>query len=181
MLELVIVIAIYSVLIGVLLDRLNYYQELAERAAMESTLRTIKTGLQIKLAELIITNREVEAASLEAEDPIKWLDQKPANYAGDYREPPERGAWYFDASERQLVYVVNTGNRLELDTVSRVKQIRFRARLLKDKIPFSGATIESVTGVTLAPVYPYRWSGAVHRGILARVLQTYQVDANGIS
>jgi general secretion pathway protein G len=181
MLELVIVIAIYSALIGVLLTRLNYYQELAEKAAMESTVRVIKTGLQIRLAELIITNRQGEAARLEAEDPMQWLDQKPANYAGSYREPPEPGAWYFDASERQLVYVVNTGNRLDLDAASRAKQIRFRARLLKDKIQFGGATIESVTGVTLAPVVPYRWSGAENRGILARVLQPYQRDANAIS
>ena len=181
MLELVIVIAIYSVLIGVLLNRLNYYQELAEKAAMESTLRTIKTGLQIRLAELIVTNRQAEAAQLETEDPIRWLDDKPPNYGGAYRESAERGAWYFDAGTRQLVYVVNTGNRLELDAGPEPKELRFRARLLKDLIQAAGGPVEGVSGVTLAPVRPYRWSGAADGGILARVFQADQRDADAIS
>ena len=131
---------------------------LAEKAAMETAVRTIKTGLQVRLAELIVTNRQAEAAALENEDPIKWLDEKPANYGGTYREPPERGNWYFDASPRQLVYVVNTGNRLELVVALEPKEIRFRARLLRDRINTSGGAVESVTGVTLAPVQSYRWS-----------------------
>jgi hypothetical protein len=38
----------------VFLERLRFYQEIAEKASMEATLRQIKTGLQIRLAELII-------------------------------------------------------------------------------------------------------------------------------
>lgn len=181
LLELVIVIAIYSVLIGVLLDRLNYYQELAEKAAMESTLRTIKTGLQIRLAELIVTNRQAEAASLEAEDPVRWLDDKPPNYGGSYRKPPKPGAWYFDAPERQLVYVVNVGNRLELGAGQEPKELRFQARLVKDRVQAAGGPVEGVSGVTLAPVRPYRWSRAADGGILARVFQADQRDAHAIS
>ena len=171
-LELVIVIIIYSVLVTVLLNRLNYYQELAEKAAMEATVRVVKTGLQIRLAELITANRQAEAARLEAEDPMQWLEKKPANYAGDYREPPERGAWYFDERERQLVYVVNTGHRLELDSGPEPKEIRFRARLLKDRIQAGGATVESVTGITLAPVRAYRWSRSTAGAILAQDLHS---------
>ena len=156
--ELAVAIVIIGVLATVLLDRLHYYQELAEKAAMETAVRTIKTGLQVRLAELIVTNRQAEAAALENEDPIKWLDEKPANYGGTYRERPERGNWYFDASARQLVYVVNTGNRLELVVALEPKEIRFRARLLRDRINTSGGAVESVTGVTLAPVQSYRWS-----------------------
>jgi prepilin-type N-terminal cleavage/methylation domain-containing protein len=166
--ELVVAIVIFSVLITVLLGRFGFYQEMAERAAMESTLRLIKTGLQIHLAELIVANRQGEAVKLEAEDPMQWLDPKPANYAGTFREPPERGAWYFDAGEKQLVYVVNTGKRLELDAAgSDGKQLRFRAQLLKDRIQAGGATIESVTGVTVVPVHAYRWSRARPGAILA--------------
>ncbi|MDH3287709.1 MAG: type II secretion system GspH family protein [Betaproteobacteria bacterium] len=158
MLELVAAIAIIAVLLAAFLNRLHYYQELAERAAMESTLRLIKTGLQVRLAELIITNRQAEAVLLETEDPTRWLDSKPANYVGAYRNPPERGAWYYDAREQQLVYVVNYGDRLELDAAPEPKELRFRARLLTDRVRAAGAIVESVTGVTLAPVRPYRWT-----------------------
>lgn len=155
--ELAVSIIIISVLAAVLLNRLGYYQEMAEKAAMESTLRTIKTGLQIHLAELIVTNRQAEAARLETDDPFQWLDEKPPNYAGRYRSPPDSGTWYFDADERQVVYVVNSGNRLELDSDTGTKQVRFRARLLKDRLQVSGTVVEGVSGVSLVPVYPYQW------------------------
>ena len=155
--ELAVSIVIISVLAAVLLNRLGYYQELAEKAAMESALRTIKTGLQIRLAELIVTNRQGQAAQLETEDPIRWLDDKPPNYGGPYRAAPDAGAWYFDAGERQLVYVVKTGDRLELDTGRDARELRFRTQLLKDRVQLHGIGVESVTGVALLPLNSYRW------------------------
>lgn len=155
--ELAVAIVIISILAWVLLTRLAFYQEMAEKAAMESTVRVIKTGLQIRLAELIIGNRQGEAATLEVEDPMQWLDRRPANYLGAYREPPTLGKWYFDGTARQLVYVVNTGNRLDLAAAADTRQIRFRARLLKDRLNAGGAVVENVTGVTLTAVTPYRW------------------------
>lgn len=155
--ELAVAIMIISALAAVLLNRLSYYQEMAEKAAMESTVRVIKTGLQIHLAELIIANREGDAGVLEAEDPTQWLDARPRNYGGDYREPAVPGTWYFDPDKRQLVYVVITGNRLELDTSTGGKQLRFRARLLKDRLQLPGGQVERTSGVALVPVTPYRW------------------------
>ena len=155
--ELAVVIAIYGILAAVLLNRLAYYKEMAEKAAMESMVSVIKTGLQVRLAELIITNRQGEAAALETDDPMQWLDARPANYGGDYGDAPALGTWYFDAGARELVYVVNTGNRLDLDTGQEAKQVRFRARLVRDRLQAGGVTTESVTAVTLTPVRPYRW------------------------
>ena len=154
--ELGVCISIIAVLAAVLLDRLAFYKEMAEKAAMESTVRIIKTGLQIRLAELIITNRQAQAATLEADDPMQWLDARPANFGGAYGEPLRRGTWYFDTRERQLVYVVNSGDRLNADSQADPKQIRFRVRLLKDRLRLPGGEVESVTGVTLV-ASQYRW------------------------
>lgn len=158
--ELIVVIIVVSVAGTVFLDRLRFYQEVAEKAAMESTLRLIKTGLQIRLAELIVTNRQGDARELETEDPTRWLQPRPANYAGPYRMPPQPGNWYFDAGEKQLVYVVNTGNRLEIDAGHDARELRFQAQLLKDRLRIGGATVDSVTGVTLTPVTRFRWSAS---------------------
>jgi prepilin-type N-terminal cleavage/methylation domain-containing protein len=155
--ELIVVIIVASVLATVLLNRLAHYQELAEKAAMESTLRTIKTGLQIRLAELIVTQKQAQAGQLETEDPVRWLDDKPPNYRGAYRAPGEPGSWYFDAGERQLVYLVRTGDRLILGTGEGAKQLRFRAKLLKSPVKVAGGTVEGVAGVTLLSASPYRW------------------------
>jgi type II secretory pathway pseudopilin PulG len=168
--EFVVAIVVAILLGTAFLERLRFYPEIAEKAAMESTLRQIKTGLQLRLAELIIANRQSEALQLETEDPTRWLEARPANFAGLYPDRPVRGAWYFDAREKQLVYVANIGDRLRLDHPIRAKELRFRARLLRDRIQAAGGSIESVTGVTLIPVYPYRWSQAVGQGILAQLL-----------
>lgn len=155
--EFTVVLIVISTLATVLLNRLDYYKEMLEKAAMESTLRNIKTGLQVQLAELIVTNHQAQAGRLENEDPVQWLDEKPFNYGGNYGAPAATGTWYFDAAKHELVYVVNTGSRLEIDADADPKQVRFRARLVKDRLKLFGNSVESVTGVTLVPVHPYRW------------------------
>jgi general secretion pathway protein G len=156
--ELVVVLMVGAAVMTLLLARLAYYHEALERAAMESTLQGIKTGLQVRLAELIIANREGEAGALETHDPVQWLDEGlPANYGGIYREPMEAATWYFDAAKRQLVYVVSTGDRLEIDGQPGGKELRFRPRLVKAPIQLPGGPVERTSGVTLAPVRPYRW------------------------
>lgn len=158
LLELVVVILIFAVIATVLLERLAYYREALERAAMESTLRGIKTGLQVRLAELIIANREAEATELESQDPVQWLDQgRPANYGGTYREPGEPATWYFDVGARQLVYVVNAGDRLEIDGGPGLKELRFRTRLIRSPVYLAGGAVERTSGVGLIPVNTYHW------------------------
>jgi general secretion pathway protein G len=158
LLELVVVVLIFAVVATVLLERLAFYREALERAAMESTLSGIKTGLQVRLAELIITNREGKAGELESEDPVQWLDVgRPANYGGAYRQPADPATWYFDVARRQLVYVVSTGDRLEIDGQQGRKELRFRARLIRGPVYLPGGAVERTNGVGLIPVNPYRW------------------------
>jgi len=155
--ELVVAIAVIAVAVALLLNRLAYHQEMAEKAAMESVLKGVKTGLQVRLAELIATQRQGQAAALETEDPMQWLEARPENYGGIYGAGTEPGKWYFDAGRRHLVYIVNSGNRLEIATQSPAKEVRFQVRLLKDRISVAARVIESVTAVTLTPVTPYNW------------------------
>jgi prepilin-type N-terminal cleavage/methylation domain-containing protein len=155
--ELAVAIAVIAVAAALLLNRLAYHQEMAEKAAMEAVVRAVKTGLQLRLADLIATHRQGQAAALEIEDPMRWLEARPDNYGGVYGAGAERGKWYFDAGRRHLVYVVNAGDRLEIATGAAAKELRFQARLLKDRVTFAGGAVESVTSVTLSPVTPYSW------------------------
>jgi len=157
LIELVVVIVIISVLATVALHRLTVYQELAEKTAMESTLRIIKTGLQIRLAELIMANRQREATLLEQSNPMQWLVETPANYGGVYRRPAEGGNWYYDEHRHELVYVVHTGEFLTTEATGDEKQLRFRIELLMGYVETGLVKIKTVTGVTLVPVHPYRW------------------------
>lgn len=157
LIELVICITVIAVVSAMLLERLWVYRELAEHAVMEATARSIKTGLQLRLAEMIITKRQAAAGMLEIENPVRWLEQPPANYGGPWRSGAQPGNWYFDETRRQLVYVAATGSRLEIDGAPGARELRFRVRLLKDRVRVPGGAVESVTGVTLQPVIPYRW------------------------
>lgn len=158
LIELIIALIILSVLATASEQRLAVYQELAEKATMDATLSIIKTGLQIRLAQLIIDNRQREAVSLEKTNPMAWLSEKPANYLGAYRRPPEGRSWYYDERRDELVYVAQAADHLRIPMTDGTKQIRFRTRLLRDKVHAGGTVIDSVSGVTLVPVFPYSWT-----------------------
>lgn len=157
LLELAVVAVVLSVLLGVLLERLAYYQEAVERARFETTLQFYKTALQVRLAELILLRREGEARSMEVENPTRWMSETPTAYAGSYPLRPEPGNWYFDESAQELVYVANAARRLEVDARNGMKQLRFRVKIIYQNVAAGGRQIRSVGGVSLQPSVPYRW------------------------
>ena len=156
LIELILVICIVSVLAVAAAERFLYYQERAEKAAMDATLAAFKMGLQIRLAELIITNRQMAAGDLERDNPLRWLDEPPANYDGEYRASPKPGNWYFAADARQLVYVPNSSSNLQLGQAD-LRELRFRVRLRYDDIDTGSGKVKTLSGIGIVPVQPYRW------------------------
>ncbi len=163
LLELVVVACVLSVLLAVFLNRLTFYQEAAERAQFESTLQAYKTALQIRLAELILERREAEARTLEIGNPTGLMSEKPANYGGDYPDAPQPGVWYFDPGAHELVYVVNTGDRLSLagangpTGANGLKQLRFKVRVIYQPVDAPGGKVDGIGGIALLPGRVYRW------------------------
>jgi prepilin-type N-terminal cleavage/methylation domain-containing protein len=157
LLELAVVSVLLSILLAVYLERLSYYQEAAERAQFQATLQTYKTALQIRLAQMMVARREVEAHTLEIENPTRWLAQPPANYGGEYPAQPRPGTWYFDAAARELVYVVNSGGGLVVGGKSGVRQLRFRVQVVYQKVEVAGTRVRAIGGIALSPGAPYRW------------------------
>ncbi len=157
LLELAVVAVVLSTLVAVFLERLTFYQEAAERAQFEATLQAYKTGLQIRLAELMLARREKDAQRLEVENPTRWLSDKPANYAGSYPDRPQPGNWYFDGAAQELVYTVNSGARLTVTERNGAKQLRFRVRVIYQPVPVAGGQVQAIGGIALLPTRPYRW------------------------
>lgn len=151
------VAVLWVVLFGVFLERLTNYQDAAERARFESGLQIFKTGLQLRMAELISTNREHQVRQLETENPLRWLSQKPAYYAGEYPDRPEAGVWYFDPVARELICVVNQDRFLRIDSRKRPKQLRFRIRISDQPVDAPGGLARGLAGVALEPASPFRW------------------------
>ena len=161
LLEFGVAAIILGVVAAVLLDRLRYYQEAAEKAHMEYTVATLKSALRLHVSTLMVEGRMGECAKLARQNPVDWLQQKPADYSGEFDgAPPDSappGGWYYDRVQRELVYRVRLGRHFVPGKDGR-RQVRFRVAVVYDEIQGGeGASGLLVSGVTLAAVEPYRW------------------------
>ena len=152
--ELIVVICVAGVIAVIATDRFLYLEERAEKAAMERVLAGIKMGLQIRMAEMLMTNQQPRVAVLETENPLHWLQEPPANYAGEYAAPAKPGYWYYAAPEHALAYLPN--NSAYLDTgQSGSKELWFRIAIRYETSAVTGGRIPA--GIGLAPVQGYKW------------------------
>lgn len=159
--ELVVVVCVVAVMIGVLLNRMQVYKEAAEKSAMQQTATAIKSALQMRVAAYMISGRDNEIESLIAKNPIDWLQEKPANYAGEFfadayaRVPP--GSWYYDLAGQELVYVIQIGDNFRPGSDGR-KWVRYRVQIRYEDMPLpSGAKRKVLSAVSFAPIQPFVW------------------------
>src|SRR4051794_1723964 len=140
MLELMAAIALIGVFASVLLDRLLYYQEVAEKAAMEYTVNLLKLGLQIRIGDLMAQNQVVDFVAVAHENPVTWLDAPLPDYRGEVvaarnqRMPAH--SWYYDRTQRELVYVPALNRYLQTyaQERSRVHVVRPQGSAAQDNL-----------------------------------------------
>src|SRR3954462_8880798 len=80
--ELVVVICVIGIVASVALDRLLRYAEIAEKAAMESTIGALRSAEGLQAAARIMTGGLPAIAAMQEENPIDWLAAPPAGYIG---------------------------------------------------------------------------------------------------
>ena len=159
--ELIVVICIVALIAGILFNRLRLYEEAAEKAAMQQTAAAIKSALQMRVASYMISGRDNEIENLRKENPVRWLQENPAGYAGEfYADAYARvrpGSWYFDLTRRELIYVINLGDNFKPGPDGR-KWVRYRVRIGYEEVPERGAPPRKVlSAVSFALVQPYVW------------------------
>jgi prepilin-type N-terminal cleavage/methylation domain-containing protein len=158
LIELIIVVCIVGLCIVLLLERLRFYQEAAEKAVMEYNVGVVKSALQLRVAALLVRGEEHKIESLGRANPIDWLADPPPGYRGEFRAPQPvvpRGSWYFDATGNELVYVPNLDSHLER-LADGSKRLRFRVRLEFEPTG-SDSERKRVAGIRVEPVMPYTW------------------------
>lgn len=111
LLELIIVVSIIGVLMVAFTDRVWYYQEMAEKTAMQENLDAIQTALTMQYGKQYVHSNPDGINRLFTENPIKWLQKPPRNYAGEFFDPKPNsvppGSWMFDLKSHELIYVVD--------------------------------------------------------------------------
>ncbi len=162
-LELIVVIIIISILLSFAIGRLLSLQVDAERVAMETVAGTLRSAIGIKVAETIVRQEIRELSALEYSNPMDRLAEVPANYLGALDHPDPRtledGNWYFDKRDNVLVYLVRNKGFFE-GGMQDPARARFTIRLVYTDRNGNGrydTGIDSVEGLKLAVVEPYRW------------------------
>jgi len=141
LIELIIVIAIISVLMSVFLDRVWYYQEMAEKTAMEENVGAIQSALTLQTGKNYTRNNPQELAQLAQENPVRWLQKLPKNYSGEFFDPTPSsvapGSWVFDLKARELIYVLDRAEYFVPGKDGK-KWIRFRVSVQHDAVVRGG-------------------------------------------
>ena len=161
LIELIVVITIVSTLAAVLLDRVWFYQEQAEKAAMVEVAGAIQTALTLQHGRLLTHGMGSEVTALAADNPMKWLSKQPLNYSGEFYDPTPRsvapGNWVFDLKSRELIYVLDRTDHF-VPGKDEKKWIRYRVSLMYEPgLSASGNPYKALVGTLFVPTEPYRW------------------------
>jgi competence protein ComGC len=168
-LEALIVVLLIGIVVALLLERLTRYQEYAEKAVMEATIANMRSGLRIRVAELMINGEMAQMPNLLQENPITWLAAPPANYAGVLQpataKVPAPGHWYFDAPAGQLVYLPQH-HRFFRAGADGKREVRWQVMPLPiPPLPYTAApprpSSAKVEGIALRAITFYQWDETI--------------------
>ncbi len=156
LLELCVVIVIFSILIGYLLSKVLDNLEIAEKSAMETQRMMMRAGMDLHVAGMITAGRERDLPRLRGSNPVEWLREPPANYLGAFASEPQQasedGGWYFDTTAREIVYTPKRHSHLKPGQDGRYR-VRFHVVASSASDRSSGAMAWPV----LVPAEPYVW------------------------
>ena len=156
LLESVVTLVLIGVCAGLLLERLAYYQEAAEKAVMELEVNKLKLALQVHIGDLIARNQPVDYVRIARENPMLWLDRPPVGYRGEFARDAAadlpKGSWYFNRSSAELVYLLNQDRNFRPKSDGR-SLVRWRVKTVRPTAAADGTVI----GLQLAPAEPYSW------------------------
>lgn len=143
------------------MDRVWFYQEQAEKAAMEQVAGALQSGLILQYGHLLTNERGAEVKNLSQENPINWLMKKPPNYVGEFFAPTPGGIspgnWAFDLKNRELVYVPSHVDYFLPDSKG-YKWVRYRTHLQYEaRAGIRNKSEQELTGVLFEPAEPYQW------------------------
>ncbi|TAJ78928.1 MAG: type II secretion system protein [Gallionellaceae bacterium] len=162
LIELVIVVAIVSLLMSVLLDRVWYYQEMAEKTAMEETVGALQSALSMRHGKNYVRGNPDDISPMSTENPMKWLQKLPRNYSGEFYDPSPRsvapGNWVFDLRTRELIYVPDRTEHFVPGKDGK-KWVRFHVNVQYEQVVRGGINEggKELVGTVFEPTEPVNW------------------------
>ncbi len=156
LLELCISLLVIFILYGVLSFYLGRLAESSERAAVYGVLGQLQQQISLKLARYYIAGTPHEAEAMINQNPFTWMPETLANYGGEISDANEvkEGFWYFDPTERQMVYFLQRNEFLRVEELPS-KELKFMLKLTGVSADNIGSTHSY--GVKIDPVKPFTW------------------------
>lgn len=132
--------AVVALLSLVVVSQVTEYQRHTEALAVRTLMHALRDAMQLKAAGLGGI-ADPNAHVLAGANPIAWLDEPPANYAGEVRDADagtmKEGTWVFDPRDNTLKYLSFSGPIITFGG----------ARLLKFKVEwFRQSTLSGSAG-----------------------------------
>ena len=160
LIELIIVIIIIVLLMGLFLNRALFYQEQAEKTAMEQVAGAIQSALTLQYGQIMTRGKQSDTAALAQDNPMNWLQRKPGNYSGEFYDPTPlavaAGNWVFDLKSRELIYAPNqTANFIPGRDGN--QWIRFRVHLGYEPMLGKPEAGRELVTTLFEPTEPYHW------------------------
>jgi hypothetical protein len=145
--EMAVYAFIVAALIAVFASYILDYMEMAEKAAMETTVANVTSAINVRYALLVMSGRQGDSSRWFRGNPFELAGVSPPNYRGALgsasTEELGRPAWLFDVSTAEVVYLPRLYSHLD---DGEVDQLRFRLE-----------PAASGFGFALVPSMPYRW------------------------
>ena len=144
--------AVYAVMVAALIvvfaSYMLDYMEIAEKTAMETTVRNVNSALNLSYAGRLIAGERLDKAQWIGANPFELARTFPPGYAGELLTADSatlaRPAWFFDSRSREIVYLPRLYKHLR---ATEEGEVRFRLE-----------PHPSGLGFALVPTSTYDWS-----------------------
>jgi general secretion pathway protein G len=163
LLELVIVVVLIGGLTTLAAKRLLVLRTEAERAALIQVLGGLRAAVSLEMLTRISGGRDAELGELVGSNPMEMLVEPPRSYVGAFDAPDPStmppGRWYFDRSEKVLVYRVRYAERFESELTA-PPRVAFRVEVVFDDRNGDGSYqpgVDGTSGTRISAVAPYGW------------------------
>jgi hypothetical protein len=159
--DVVFSLALVVALMAVLLERLLYYEEYAEKAMVEVAVTSMRAGLHVRRAEAVVARALGQEVGMPETNPVRWLGVVPPNYAGEFDGPAPPGAgdgiWFYDRLSRELVYRPSLQRHFLPDAAGR-REVRVRF-VRREPSPATAGAARSLPweGAAVVLSRPYEW------------------------
>ena len=159
LLELIVVIAVVSILASIVMPKFLRLIRQAEVSSVEGIIGQMRSALSLQMARGLYRGDDLaswasngSAALYPMQD---LLLNPPKTYLGVLETSNRCGCWYDDKNSHELVYIL-CDDELVLDRVERPARLRWQIHVIKSAL--SEGERETLLGLVLQPSSPIHWS-----------------------